>query len=231
MRKVMFCVLILSVLCGIRFDADAASVSVGAASWYSDWSFDQQSQGKKPVDSALMYGPLFSVSFADRWSWSNIFLYGKFTLHDPYMKMDLARIDVDSTLNYSVTSLFKVFAGAKWMAYSDTGFFHRGGGPAAGIGVTLPLSNQLFVLGNVSGVYIFGNQKNNYNESNRNSLYREPGVNTTLALAYAAESVPVSLSLGGRFQYFRSMYESGSGEDDITHMFYGVTLSAIYTFK
>lgn len=230
MRKVIFVMLVLSVLCGVRFEAGAASLSVGAASWYSDWYFKQAKQKQKPVDAALMYGPLFSVSFGERWSWSNILLYGKFVLHDSHMTMNLARFDVDSTLNYSVTGLFKVFVGAKWMSYSDTGFSHKGGGPAAGIGLTVPLSNQLFLLGNASGVFMFGSQRNDYNEESNISL-REPGVNTTLALAYAAESLPVSVSLGARCQYFRSVYDGSADDEDINHLFYGVTLSALYTFR
>lgn len=228
MRKLIFSMLILPALCAVRFEAEAASVSVGAAAWYSDWYFKQEKQ--KPVDSALMYGPLFSMSFGDRWSWSNILLYGKFTLHDPQQKMILSRTDIDSTLNYAVNGWFKVFAGGKWMAYDESWFKHRGGGPAAGVGLTVPLAKQVFLLGNASGVLIFGRQRNDFS-ADRKVSYMEPGVNTTLSLAYAAESVPVSLSIGARCQYFRTVYDSSPDEEDTHHLFYGVTLSAMYTFR
>lgn len=230
MRKLIFSMMVLSVLCGLRFEADAASVTLGAATWYSDWYFKPDNDKRKPVDSALMYGPIISVSFGERWSWSNILLYGKYTLHDPYQKMILSRLDIDSTLNYSISSWFKVFAGGKWMQYDESWFKHRGGGPALGVGFTVPLTKQLFALCNASGVFIFGRQQNDYS-ADRHVSYYEPGVNTTLSLAYAAESVPVSFSVGGRCQYFKSVYESSSDEEDCTHIFYGVTLSATYTFR
>jgi hypothetical protein len=230
MRKGVLILLCLSFLLSVKSESGAASISIGASTWYSDWYFKQQNAKQKPVDAAFTYGPLLSLSFAERWSWSSILLYGKFTLHDPNQKMILSRTDIDSTLNYSINGWFKLFAGAKWMQYDESWFKHRGGGPAAGFGLTLPLSKNFFVLGNASGVFMLGKQTNDYS-ADRNVSFREPGCNTTLAIAYAAESMPVSVSLGGRLQYFRTVYDSSSDEEDCTHVFYGVTLSAVYTFK
>jgi hypothetical protein len=57
----------------------------------------------------------------------------------------------------------------------------------------------------------------------------ERGVNTSLSLAYYIEPASTTINLGGRYQYIRTKYEENTDCMDENH-FYGITLSATYSF-
>jgi len=73
----------------------------------------------------------------------------------PRATQAIKRYDSDTALNYSINRYIKLFGGAKAMGYSWKDGSHYGVGPALGIGLTLPLSASLFLLGNLSGLYGF----------------------------------------------------------------------------
>ncbi len=221
--------------------AHAYDLSVGGATWYSWWEIDTVKGGEDGDDSALLYGPLFSFSFSDKWSVSGVFLYGHYEFQFPSdSKEDVYRFDSDLVLNYRVASLVKVFAGAKIMGYkwklstlsgTDDGLSYNVG-PAIGVGFTIPLTTSLYALANVSGLYARGkNTVNSDTGNDKESLSSAYGGNGTLTLAWYIASASTSINLGGRYQYFYLMHDnSESFEYEAHNHIYGVTLSAVYTF-
>jgi hypothetical protein len=219
----------------LPLNVSAADITVGATTWYSWWDFDNPDNNDNPdIDPTLLYGPAFSVKFSDDFNLTFVYLYGKFDMNESEGTNEIARNDSDLALNYRLNDYFKIFAGVKYMGYTFTGFEHIGYGPGAGISFVLPLGNDFFVLGNISGLYLWGSEDN---ESNDISLdYNEYGANTGISLAYYIAPASTTISLGGRYQYFKTDYEkadSGSESDagTPTHKFYGITLAATYTFS
>ncbi len=223
-----------AVLIILQGNLKAAEVSVGATTWYSWWKMQTSgSDGNKDIDPAFLYGPALSVKFNNDYNLTFVFLYGKFGMKQETTTEEIARYDSDLALNYRIGNYFKIFAGAKYMGYEMTEFHHRGIGPGAGISVVLPVGSNFFLLGNVSALYLWGkHEQNNQSTGTTKTDYNEYGTNTSLSLAYYIESSSVTLSLGGRYQYFRSDFESDDpNNSDMDHHFYGITAAATYSFS
>jgi len=107
----------------------------------------------------------------------------------------------------------------------------------------LPLIENLFILGHLSGFVLLNKETSEYIDmaGPRSIIHLEPGgndygFNSGLSLAYYIAPVSTTISLGGRFQYIKTNYSSGrdsfhgSYYDHDTSMFYGVTLTATYSF-
>ncbi len=227
-------VTVAAIACMIAFSplytpADAAGVSVGVASWYSWWEL--KSGGNEDVDPAPLYGPVLGIDFAERWALTSVFLTGEFDVHPlnplPGVEFSYRRYDSDTALNYSLNRYFKVFAGFKYMRYDlkatglDVDVKHISYGPGIGLGLTLPLSDSLFAIANISGMYLFGKRQDDQDD------FVEPGVNTALALAWYIAPLSTTITAGVRYQYF----ETRTAEIDTEHRFYGLTLSAVYNFS
>ncbi len=213
----------------------AMDVSVGAATWYSWWEMSMKTDGVEEdsdVDPTILYGPVLSVSFSDKLTLSSIFLYGQFDMHhDGGEDETIKRFDSDTSINYNLNNYIKLFCGVKIMGYKFNGGTNQSIGPAAGIGITLPVVGNLYLLGNISGMYNYGHEesKNHDNGEPQEVIFNAPGINSTLAIAYYIDKASTTVSLGGRYQYFKINYESGATtESDLS--FYGVTLSLIYSF-
>ncbi len=237
---------IFSVILFIPGELKAADISVGAATWYTWWKFDDQNDdSKSEIDPAFLYGPSMAVKFNDDFNFTFQFLYGEFDWTDTYdseeHKYVFKRIDSDLALNYRVNSWFKIFAGAKYMAYkrdSAGAVDHQGVGPGAGFSAVIPVGMNFYLLGNVSGAFLFGREENEQEDMNLTikSKYHEYGASGSLALAYYIEAASTTLSIGGRYQYFKTdyyydSYDDGAGNSDMEHKFYGITASATYSFS
>ena len=222
--------------------AHASDLSIGAATWYSWWKLDNVKGGKDGDDSALLYGPLLSFSFSERWSVSGVFLYGHYEIeytHQSSEKID--RFDSDLVLNYRVTSLIKLFAGIKIMGYEwelSTTSEEMDGisynlGPAFGIGFTIPITGNFYLLANASGIYARGkNTSSSDTDGDTETLSTAYGGNGTITLAWYIASASTSINLGGRYQYFYMMNDNSENNEYEAHNhIYGVTLSAIYSFE
>jgi len=179
-----------------------------------------------------MYGPVLSLRLSDQWSLSGVFLYGKFkNTDDGDRGFDTCnRYDSDISLNYNLNRYLKIFAGGKFLGFSwedsHTNGFHWSAGPGLGLGATLPVTSNMFLLANVSGIYARGKDT----ADNRDTInVTEKGLNSNISFAYYITSASTSINLGFRHQYLRSDYDT---DDDIDekHHFYGVTLSAVYSF-
>ncbi len=211
----------------------AADISVGASSWFAWWHIHQD--GPDPhIDPSLLYGPVLSIGLPPDWSITAVFLYGHLDMENSGSSGNssttrITRYDSDLALNYSINRYIKLFGGAKIMGYTWDEGHHYGMGPAAGVGLTLPLAESLFLLWNASGMYAFAKERGNQQGYSYRSNAQEPGINTTLSLAYYFESASTTVTLGGRYQWFDVDYESekiGNSESQ----FYGVTLSVVYSF-
>jgi hypothetical protein len=220
----------------LQSNVSAADITVGATTWYSWWDFETKNSDKETdIDPTLLYGPVLSAKFSDDFNLSFVYLYGKFDMTETDSgstdehKSEVSRTDSDLTLNYRLNNYFKAFIGAKYMGYKVTDFSHAGYGPGAGISFVFPLVNDFFILGNISGLCLWGNEEDPSN--NLTTDYNEYGANTSLSLAYYIAPASTTISLGGRYQYFKTIFESSSDNKDMNHQFYGVTLSANYSFN
>jgi hypothetical protein len=223
----------------------AAGMSVGVNTWYSTWKMDP-SQGME-YDPSLMYGPILGLDWGKKWSVTSVLLTGQYKMSrdvlvvppSTYMTFNfyMRRYDSDTTLNYSVFKWLKIFGGLKYMRYDshdavdqkvpifgETESKHYSYGPGLGIGLTLPVTDSLFALINVSGMYLTGKQTG----SGAYDL-TETGINATASLAYYVASISTTLALGGRYQYFKSEPDM-AGQKTTDLSFYGITFSAIYHF-
>ncbi len=256
MRKTLTAVLICAAVSGMLLSGTmpghATGMSVGVNTWYTTW--DMSPSDGSEYDPALMYGPVIGLDLSKRWSLTSVFLTGNFKSPQAAGmtsdEINYRRYDSDTTLNYSINRWLKVFGGFKYIRYDvkmssnldaigevllpfeGGDFRHYSYGPGAGIGITLPLSNSLFVLGNFSLMYLFGNEAipaimKAWGRSPRQFV--DMGFNTTLSLAYYLESYTTTVSAGVRYQYFKEKYENSDVWGRLK--FFGVTVAAIYHFS
>jgi hypothetical protein len=212
----------------------AADISIGATTWYTAWDFEWEGTDKIEYDPGLLYGPVLSLAMTPDLSMSFVFLYGKFTqvMEEYDEEIDLERYDSDLAVNYRIGNFFKLFAGAKYVAFTWSNGEHKAFGPGAGISGILPLGSDFFVLGYISGMYLFGNEEGTI-EQDYDTTAREYGGNASLALAYYIPAASTTISLGGRYQQIKITYDDPIDEmvEDSVSRFYGVTLTAVYTFN
>jgi hypothetical protein len=208
---------------GFETQSKAVDISIGAAAWYANWKMAYSSESFTPYKPGLMYGPVYSVNFNNDWSIAGVFLYGKFGPKE--LDYSEERIDLDTTLNYSINRYLKVFGGVKYMYNGDSYIdYHDSVGPAVGVGITVPVFDNLFILGNFSVMYLKGEEK----FSGDKLKFTESGFNTSLAMAYYFESMSTSVNLGYRYQRYDLKYSDDP--DKFIYTFYGPTLSAVYSF-
>jgi long-subunit fatty acid transport protein len=217
-------------------------------------------------DPTFLYGPVLSVKFSDDFNLTFVYLYSKFGYNEDvykdlggnfFVKSNIKRADSDIALNYKLNDYFKVFAGAKYLSYKISLSFddpnpeighcnshseHKSIGPGLGLSTTYPITNNIFLLGTVSGFYLFSKGEKFYDHKiydkypkpvNITIGYNEYGINSSLSVAYYIAKLSTVISLGGRFQYFVTDYYDYKFFyiNYIRNMIYGVTLSATYTFS
>ena len=234
-KRIILPFVLISIIFMLNRAAGAVEISAGATTWYSCWDFEQ-SNSSTEFDPTFLYGPALSMKFSDDYNLTFVFLFGKFDMSETHSDgtytRELKRYDSDLALNYRLNSYFKLFAGGKYMAYEMSDFTHRAAGPGAGISAVLPLVSNLYLLGNISGLYLWGKHKQeNETEGTTTDDYTEYGMNSNLSLAYYITSASVTLSMGGRYQYLKSDFKDAEDQDDLTHQFYGFTAAATYSFS
>lgn len=235
-------ILISSLQNGLNSRLYAADMSAGVSTWYAWWK-TVDSKNQMDLKPTLLYGPALSVSLMESWSLSGVFLYGQFKPAGDaeYTPDKISRTDSDVSLNYNITRYFKIFGGGKYMGFKwderyTTGT-HWSAGPGLGIGTTLPLTDFLYLLVNLSGTYSWGkHEQENMGENNQQNKttisINELGANTNITLAYYIKSASTSVNLGFRYQYFNIDYATeGEGYQDEGHYFIGATLAVIYSFS
>lgn len=133
----------------------AADITVGASTWYTSWDIElEDNSGTVTTDRGFMYGPVFAVTFLERWSVAGLFLYGKFK--NPELDGSSAgipaidRYDFDMTINYSINSVFKLFAGGKYVKFDFGTTDYIMYGPGGGLSATFNIWEGLYLIANVS---------------------------------------------------------------------------------
>jgi hypothetical protein len=208
--------------------AHSATLGIGAAGWYTWWD-PKAYHADAEADPAPMYGPQLLLSFSPQVSLSSVFLYGAFTYRQPGYESTTKRYDSDTTLSYSLNQYVRVIGGVKFMGYSWESGRHLGAGPGLGVGFVAPLAQNIFCALNISGMYLWGNQDDDSENSEMTYGFNEWGTNSSISLVFMIPSSSVSLSLGGRYFYFKILPDKETehvGEE--SHHFYGVTASAMY---
>ena len=211
----------------------AVDITVGATTWYAWWEMNAGG-GTIDFDPEFMYGPALSVKFNDDFNLTFIYLYSKFDhqMDSSKPKSKMTRYDSDLALNYRLNDYFKVFAGIKYMGTSQpsgngsSGWDQDSLGPGLGLSCTYPITENIYGLATLSGFYLWGRFKEDKGKENYNNY----GINSTLALAYYIAPASTTISLGGRFQYFKVEYDKDD-EKNSKAKFYGITLTATYTFS
>lgn len=186
--------------------------------------------------------------------------------------------DSDTTLGCAVHKYIKLYAGFKAQGYRyketihfydltgypDTVIVHMEGtntvscyGPGLGIGTTIPLAKDLYMLASLSGIILWCSERadRSLNDSYAfdsagpivcyylmpKGRFMSYGGTASLSLAYTIDPINTTLSLGGRYQllYNRQKYSNSNPlKNDVTmniidgqfDHFAGITFSAIYTF-
>ena len=175
-----------------------------------------------------------------------------------FVKSKIKRSDSDLAINYRLNDYLKLFLGAKYLAYEinasyDDMFYgkhyyssskHSGIGPGLGLNCTYPIIYNIFLLSTISGFYLFspGEKFEDYGLYDRvhggrpgkmTIGYNEYGINTNISAAYYIAEWSTAITLGIRFQYFVTDYYEYEPFfiNDIKNMFFGLTLTATYTFS
>lgn len=245
MKRFLLSATVIFIFMSVMWPAtgSAVEISAGASTWYL-WMKTEARDYETTTESTLMYGPALSAKFTDDFNLTFIFLYGKFKdikqtdyVDAETVTYDMKRYDGDLALNYRLNSYFKLFIGGKYMGYKyeleeyDITCKHASYGPGAGISAVFPLGGNFFVIGNIGALYLWGKQTDSGSDSEGGSSidYKEYGMNSSLSFAYYIEPASTTINLGGRYQYIRTKYEENTDCMDENH-FYGITLSATYSF-
>lgn len=166
--------------------------------------------------------------------------------------VEFRRYDCDLTLNYRILSWFGIFAGLKYLRWDGTGSIDvntsntaysytsrtdievlgQALGPALGLSVSWPLWNDFFLTASASLLYMKSKEETQSTltenagppvESSTKDDFYYHGYNGMLGIGYRMIAMRTTLLVGGRYQYLNT-------EDQPRDVFYGVTMTAMYTF-
>ena len=248
----------------------AVDITVGASTWYAWGSrfenvqeYSIRKNNEYAFDPTFFYGPAISVKLNNDFNITFVYLYTKFDYtEDVYedlggtygVKAKIKRSDSDFALNYKLMDYLKVFAGIKYLGYeiklsyddikSETHSSqskHNSFGPGLGLSATYPVTDNIFLLGTLSGFYLFSTGedfKDNllYDKdrpANMTVGYNEYGINTNISAAYYIAQISTVISLGFRYQHFITDYSDYDPFliNNIKNQIYGITLTVTYTFS
>lgn len=199
------------------------------------------------LDKKLSLGCV--LSYGTGWKCKTDYYYtsNSYEIH-LYKDLDkIERLEGDLTLNYALNNIFKVFVGWKYLGeYGEGDYYYywvydvntiyRGGlevqfdatGPGAGVSAVVNVLKNTYLISTVSALGLASRTKTRVTgaSSERDKETAEYlGGNGTATLAYVVPKSKVTVSLGGRYQYLRNI------DDDTEVKFYGVLLTAIYSFN
>ncbi|MBN1495478.1 MAG: hypothetical protein JXA07_01835 [Spirochaetes bacterium] len=206
---------------------------------------------------SFMYGPSVSVTI-NRWQIAGNFLYGEIegtllAYNYPYMlggppvifpyrvSLKSKKYDCDLLVSYQINSLFKFFFGPKYQGYqyrkrtfeliiseSQEDIEYNSGGMGAGIGCSLPITGDLYLLMNFSGIVLVGSQKGSEDNGDRTSVAY--GGNEIVTLAYHIRPIHATIAVGGRLQYLYFHITPHRYYPSKHDIFYGINMSAAVSF-
>ncbi|HPA74049.1 MAG TPA: hypothetical protein PKY31_17390 [Spirochaetota bacterium] len=222
--------------------AEGESTGVGPGSF--DWE----------IDPSIMAGPIISLGVTDSITLSSVLVFGKYEASTSIpaaletWSRDVTKYEIDTTLAWRVMPMVSLFAGLKFLGYrydetheTTMGTYNGesnfdGYGPGIGGSVTLPVTGNLFASLSASFIYLINNYENkppvggSYSSdvtgyggnASLSLMYLFPGYNTVISAGLRYQAIKFSQDevIGGQFNY-----------DGNRDHFYGVTVSAIYTFN
>lgn len=220
----------------------ASDLGVGITGWYAEW-VRNSSVDKTTFSPVLYLGPSISFQFADNWSTTLVALrtvqkYQEnnkiITLPIPpffiLTDLKLSRYDIDLALNYAINRYLKIYAGAKYLTFEYEEGKHRAIGPGMGVNITIPLFDSFYLLSNISGLYIVGNQT--IGSLNQNNKFKEYGINLAAQLAYYSSSLTTTFAGGYRYQYVKTRYNNPNyNVPNINNQFRGLTFLVVKSFE
>jgi len=230
----LFKIIIYSILTFIISSSLYASdLGIGVSGWYADWKMynpDNPNDKTNKMDPAFCIGPSVSYQFAQSWSTTLVVLFTPSPYEMSNESSDATKIrryDSDLVLNYQLVRYLKIFFGGKYLGFTFKDGKHHGAGPGGGIGLTIPVIDNFYFLGNVSGLYLWGSHKDN--DSSKD--FTEYGYNAAVQLAYYASSAGLTTSIGYRYQFIKSRYDTDDpyGKKD-EHTFKGFTFLIVKSF-
>jgi len=171
----------------------------------------------------------------------------------------IKRSDSDLAINYRLNDYLKLFVGVKYLGYEINLSYddiyagycyskskHDSLGPGIGLNFTYPATENIFLLATLSGFYLWsGGEKFEDNglydykypspmgPVSMTVAYNEYGINTNISAAYYITGWSTVISLGIRYQYFITDYAEYEPFliDSIKNQFFGITLTATYSFS
>jgi len=186
---------------------------------------------------------------------------------------DILKWDSDTSIGCAVHRMVKIFAGFKWQGYRydehldnfmmvQPPFIRRvlsddvnGYGGGIGLGLTIPLGAEFYLMMSVSGLALWSFEKIDINRSKsyyidltglnpllmweQKGRYFSYGGSASLSFAYYIKKINTTISIGGRYQllFNRQRYNNLFYNDAAMNIidgqydrFFGITMSAIYTF-
>ena len=232
MKKLLLFIAIISII--IPSKLFAVDISVGASTWYA-W---YKPSGGGSVDPALLFGPALSVKFDDDYNLTFVYYYGEYEYN--YGRTS-KRHDSDIALNYRLNNFLKVFGGIKYRKVTANsneysvppplvviyGIKTDSIGPGLGLSATYPIIRNMYVIGTGSGLFLV--RRSEYDLGfgvNDKRYYHNYGYNFSLGIAYYIEPASTIINLGGRYQCFMDRKDTS-----IKDSFYGITLTATYSFE
>jgi len=206
----------------LPYKAYSVEISVGASTCESWIERNPKDDPNFTIGPAFLYGPVLSLKINERFDVTAVYLYGKFndTTNGDKVKIRDSELSFGAGLN----DYLKVIAGVKYMGFLNSDTKYIAYGPELGLSATLPIVYKINLLASVTGFYLGGKE----DDGSTKKGYNEYGVNGTLSLSYYIVPASTTISIGRRFQYFKSDYY----KDDswMKNMFYGSTLTATYSF-
>lgn len=229
--KLSKCIIfIITIICSTSLLA--SDLGIGVSGWYADWKMynpDDTSNKTKKMDATFCIGPSLSYQFAQSWSTTLVALFTPlpYEMKNEYSNTKIRRYDSDLVVNYQFLKYLKFFFGGKYLGFTFTEGKHHGAGPGGGIGLTIPVIGNFYFLGNASVLYLWGSHKDN----NGTRDFTEYGYNAAVQLAYYASSAGLTTSIGYRYQFIKSRYDTDDpyGKKD-EHTFKGFTFLIVKSF-
>jgi len=221
---------ILSII--IPYNLYAANISAGGSVWYA-W---YQPYGGQKIDPAFLYGPALSVEFNKDYNLTFVYYYGEYE-HN-YGRTSKQH-DSDLALNYRLNDYFKIFTGIKYRKSvtnsnenSDPPVIVYGTksesiGPGLGLSIILPAAKNTYLISTVSGLFLFKKTEYDVEQGiDDTKYYHNYDYNLTSGIAYYIAPASTVINLGGRYQCFIDRKDTS-----VKDYFYGITLTATYSFE
>jgi len=261
------------VLLMIPASAVAAGMDIAMSTWCCQWmpSWSTPSSVYK-VDPAFFYGPGLSFRLPGNVTISSGFLYARLEAASERKRTSIPwsptmesrvinRYDSDTTVGYSFTRFFKLFAGFKYTQYKYQNnetlwlplvwtlllgtlekYRYDNYAPALGIGFSIHVVENFFILINTSLLYESSsiNRRKYWYSSGTPSLVlpfpeeqwslHKIGANANLSFVYFIKPIHTNISVGFRYQFFKTVWSESRNEDysEYCDHFYGLTASVIY---